>query len=929
MRVPSRMPHTATRRRLSSLALFAAAGALAAALPVLAQDVPVEKYQLPNGMTVILHQDRALPIATINIWYSVGAQDEPVGRSGFAHLFEHLMFMGTKRVAGNQFDILMETSGGSNNANTDLHRTDYFSSGPSTMLPTLLWLDADRLEDMGLNMSQDKLDKQRDVVRNELRQTVENAPYGKADELLWPMLFPEGHPYHTGVIGTHQDLEAATVSNVKDFFANFYVPNNGSLVVAGDFDPESIKPLINDLFGTLPAGAPIPRKYAKPTNAIPHRLTEVKRATAIDKVQLPRVQFTYLSPVGYGPGDAEMRLVGMILADGKSSRLYKRLVMDEKLAVEVSAGQMSYPLASFFQVNVLTKPDADLSRIEQIMDEELAKISASGPTKDELERNQATIEASLLEQMQSLEAKAAMLNEYQAAWGEPNSFKRDLDRYRNATAETVKNWAAETLTPNARVITRVLPEEPERAVTARDARPADATATRFSIPAPATFTLSNGVKVLLWTRKELPLVSMRLLSLPTASLDPAGKEGQFELAAQMLSEGAGDLDSIAFEDALQRLGASLAAGADEERFDVAFSVLSRNLDKGVSLFADALTRPRMDASDFARVKDLHLEDLRQADDMPTALAAKVANFTLFGEHNPYATSAAGTVDSVAAISLDDAKVALASALRPESATLLIAGDVTQAQLEPMLNKALAKWKASGQPASGSSNFAIPSHDTLRVYVVDRPGATQTAIRFQAPSIPYASDQRVAMNLLNTLLGGTFTSRLNQNLREDHGYTYGVRSRYDLDRSTGSFYAAAQVQAEVTGASLKEFMNEFERLTKGDVTDEEIAKARETARNATVEQFASLESMLASAEVRLANGVPLDSIATDLDKAAAVQIAQLNTIGASLAKTLNQGVLVLVGDKSVIMPQLEGLNLPAPTFLDSDCKPVTANANAAE
>lgn len=918
------MPNLVARRASRfATGLLAVAGL---AFTLRAQDVPVEKYTLPNGMTVILHQDRSLPIATINIWYGVGAQDEPLGRSGFAHLFEHLMFMGTERVPGNQFDILMETSGGSNNANTDLHRTDYFSSGPSSMLPTLLWLDADRLEDMGVNMNQEKLDKQRDVVRNELRQTVENAPYGKADELLWTMLFPEGHPYRTGVIGTHQDLEAATVSNVKDFFANFYVPNNGSLVVAGDFDPEAIKPMVKDLFGTIPAGAPVPRKYTKPADPIPHRLTEVKRATAIDKVQLPRVQYTYLSPVGYGPGDAEMRLAGAALAEGKSSRLYKRLVMDEKLAVDVSAGQYSYPLGSLFQINVLTLPDADLARVEEIIDEELAKLVASGPTQDELERAQASIEAAMLEMMQSLETKAAMLNEYEAAWGEPNSFKRDLDRYRNATIEAVKEWAGATLTPNARVITRVLPEEPERAQTARDTRPADIAPTPFTVPAPTTFTLANGVKVLLWTRKEIPLVSMRLMSLPAASLDTSGKEGQFELAAQMLTEGAGELDSLAFEDAIQRLGGTIAAGADEERFDVAFSILKRNLDKGATLFADAITRPRMEATDFERVKDLHIQDLEQADESPTAIAAKVANAVLFGDKNPYATSPAGTVDSVATVTLDDVKSAYAAAIRPESSTLLVAGDVTQAELEPMLNKALNGWKASAAAPTGPAEFSIPTHQSLRVYLVDRPGATQTVIRYQAPSVPFASDLRVAMELLNTVLGGTFTSRLNQNLREDHGYTYGARSRFAMERSAGSFYAAAQVQAEVTGEAIKEFMNEFARLAKGDLTDDEVAKARETARNMTVEQFSSLDGMLAAAELRLANGVPLDSIAGDLEKARAIKAADLNTLGATVASTLHQGVLVLVGDQSVIMPQLADLKLPAPTLVDANAQPAVADAN---
>ena len=902
----------AMRHRLLPLATVVLLAATA-----IAQDVPIEKYVLPNGMKVILHQDHTLPVATINIWYGVGAQDEPPGRSGFAHLFEHLMFMGTRRVPGNQFDVLMETGGGANNASTDLHRTDYFSSGPSTLLPTLLWLDADRLEDMGLNMTQEKLDKQRDVVRNELRQSVENAPYGKADEQLWPMIFPEGHPYRTGVIGTHADLEAATVSNVKDFFANFYVPNNASLVIAGDFEPAQIKPLVQNLFGSLPTGATIPRKYVKPTEPIPFKLTSVHRATAIDKVQQPRIQYTYLSPVGFGPGDAEMRLAGMILAEGKSSRLYQRLVIEEQVAVDVAASQSSFPLASLFQVNIYTKPDADLARVEAITDEELAQLANNGPQADELQRHQATVEAAMLEQIQSVETRAAMLNEYEAAWGEPNSFRRDLERYRSATPSTVQQWAHTVLTPDARVITRVLPEEPERGPSARDQRPADSVSTPFSIPQPATFTLANGLQVLLWNRPQLPLVSMQLIVRPNAATDPQGQEGLHALTAQMLSEGAGERDAVAFASALQQLGASFSAGAEQELLDAHFTVLRRNLAKGLGLFADALTRPRLDSSAFERVKALHLEDLQQADEIPSVLAAKVANRTLFGPRNPYAVSARGTVSSVAPIDLVDVKGAVSS-FRPEGASLLVVGDISQAELEPLLTDSLGGWKPSPAASSPpSAEFIIPAAEQLRFLIVDRPGATQTMIRFQIGAPRFATDDRVERELLNTLLGGSFTSRLNQNLREDHGYTYGARSRFELSRSLGFFAASAQVQAEVTGPALKEFLSEFDRLNQGDISADELAKARATLRNDTITQFGTFAGLLSAASERIATGVPIESIAADLERSQAIQAADVNGLAARIAADLKRGVLVLVGDKSVILPQLTDLKLPAPTVVDTE------------
>ena len=885
------------------------------------QDVPVEKYVLPNGMKVILHQDRNLPIATINIWYSVGAQDEPKGRSGFAHLFEHLMFMGTKRVPGNQFDVLMETGGGANNANTDLHRTDYFSSGPSSLLPTLLWLDADRLEDMGLNMSKEKVDKQRDVVRNELRQVVENAPYGKADELLWPMLFPPTHPYHTGVIGTHEDLEAANVTNVRDFFANFYVPNNASLVVAGDFDPATIKPLISDLFGSLPRGGEIPRKYTLPSEAMPIKIDGVKRTTAIDKVQLSRVQYTFFSPLSYGPGDADMKLAAMVLADGNASRLYKRLVMDEKLATEVSASQNAYPLASFFQINVLTPSGTDLDRVEKVIDEELARFAKGGPTAPELERTKASSELAMLSQIQSIPRKAAMLNEYEAAWGEPNSFKRDLDRYRNATPDSVKQWSAKVFDLNSRVITRVLPEEPERSESKRDVAPNAAAATPFSPPTPTEFSLSSGMKVMLWTKKDIPLVSLRLHVGSKGSLDPVGKEGVSELAAQLLSEGAGSRDALQFANAIQDLGGHFSAGADEESVTAAFTILKRNLEQGISLFSDAIVRPQMNSSDFDRIKGLHLDDLRQADDNAPAIAAKVANIVLYGNGNPYSTSASGNIASVSDVTLDDVKSATKQAIQPGNSTLLVAGDVSESELRQMLETSLKGWSNSNSPMRPMDNVTIPSSNQLRVVVVDRPGATQTVVRFQSPGPKFDSPDRVKLELLNTILGGSFTSRLNQNLREDHGYTYGARSSFNQHRTTGDFTAGARVQAEVTGPALKEFANEFARFRAGDITEAEVAKARETYKNETVESFSALDSILSAAEVRLENDVAFASISKDISESATVTAADLNAAARKVMESLDHGVLVLVGDKTLILDQIKDLGLAEPVVLDVNALPV--------
>ncbi len=885
-----------------------------------AQEVKIEKYKLPNGMTVILHEDHSLPVATINTWYRVGAQDEPPGRSGFAHLFEHLMFMGTKRVPGNQFDVLMETGGGANNASTDLHRTNYYSWGPSKLLPTLLWLDADRLEDMGLQMTDEKVDKQRDVVRNELRQSVENAPYGKAGEAVYKLLYTPDHPYYYGVIGTHQDLEAANVTNVKDFFANFYVPSNASLVVAGDFDSAQIKPLIEKLFASIPAGQPIVRKYQAPTEPIPGKIAGVKRYTAIDKIQLPKVEFTYHSPVAFGPGDAEMDLAASVLADGKSSRLYKRLVIDEKLAADVGADQQGFPLGGLFQIFVLAKPDADLAKVEAIMDEEIAAFLKNGPTTEELERQKASKELASLTSLQNIERKADKLNEYEYYWGEPNSFKRDLERYRKASAGDVKTWAGRTLLKDHRVIVHVLPEEPQRAPSARDSRPTDSKEGSFALPPAESFTLKNGLKVHLWNDKELPLVSMRLIAQTGGPLDAPGAQGTASLAAEMMGEGTADLDSLAFENAVQAIGGTFRSSADHETIDASMTILKRSIDRGISLFADAVRRPRFDGKDFDRVKSLALDQLRQAREVPTAVASFVGDRLINGENNPYGWPSAGTVKTVEPATLQSVKAAYTQIVQPGACTLLIAGDLTAEEAKSAAEKAFGDWKPAAAREPLHADYSMVQRDKLHVAIINRPGATQTFIRFVAPGVKYSDPSRVQRRLLSTLLGGSFTSRLNQNLREDHGYTYGARSRYDMQVAAGNFSAGASVKADVTGAALKEFMNEFKRLQAGDVTDAEAAKGRETLRNETVRGFQGLGGMLSAAATPLVNGLPFDTVTKDLEATSKLTAADINTLAKS-AIPIDSGVLVLVGDKQLILDQIKDLGLPPAVEYDADANVV--------
>jgi predicted Zn-dependent peptidase len=420
--------------------------------------VTYDKYKLPNGLVVILHEDHSLPLVAVNTMVKVGSRFEEPKRTGFAHLFEHLMFMGTHRAPTKAFDAWMEAEGGWNNAWTSEDRTDYYDVGPAHALPLLLWLEADRFASLAAEMTKEKLDVQRGVVRNERRQTTENEPYGKVELRLPELLYPPGHPYHHPVIGSHEDLQAATLDDVKSFFNRFYVPNNASLVVAGDFNPGEVKPLIEKWFGAMPK-ATVP---AAPV-ASAAKLGKIVRETIPDNVELGKVVVAWHSPARYAPGDAELDLLSVVLTEGKASRLYKALVYDQPLAQEVSAVQSSGDLGSSFQIEAIAQPGVPLAKLEAAIDAELKKVTGEPVSADELLRAKNQYETGFVSRLQSVVARASMLNQYETFVGDPGWAEKDLERYRAVTADALLRTAKSTLDPNARVIIHCVPQEKKSA----------------------------------------------------------------------------------------------------------------------------------------------------------------------------------------------------------------------------------------------------------------------------------------------------------------------------------------------------------------------------------------------------------------------------------------------------------------------------------
>ena len=682
------------------LVLVLACLAMLVPLVAAALEVECETYTLPNGLTVILHEDHTLPQVVVDTWYHVGSKDDPPGRSGFAHLFEHLMFMGTERAPDSSYDDIMEAGGGANNAGTGMDQTVYYSWGPSSLLPTLLWLDADRLDGLGQAMTQSKLDLQREVVLNERRQNYENAPYGVAAFLIPEALYPEGHPYRSSGIGEPAQLEAATLEDVVSFFDAYYVPANASLVVAGDFDPETVKPLIARTFGAVPARPPGPHRTAGPVV-----LEREQRRVTTDRVEAPKLFLVWLSPPAYHPGDAEMDLIADILGDGPSSRLHQRLIVRDRTAREIEVYQGSQLLSSEFHIEVTAVAGSDLEQIKRAVLEELATFAAAGPSGGELERVKAATEASFLRGMEDLRARADSLNEYRFHFGEPDAFARDLARYTSVDGDGLRRWAAQVF-DEGRLDLRVLPLDASVEDASLDQRPADFPQPSHQPPLPERFTLGNGIPVDLVSRPRSGLFQGALVVEGGERVVSAAQAGLASLTATMLTAGAGGRSAAELADAIDSLGARVRASASEHETTVTVRGLASRLSPTLDLFADAVLRPNLLADDFERERNLAVEDIRSRAEDPRTVAFLSSSSLLFDRDNPFGRPADGYLDTVGALTLDDVRTALPRLIDPGRARFVFVGDVDAVTLRTELERRFGAWSAPPSTLAGLPEVAV-------------------------------------------------------------------------------------------------------------------------------------------------------------------------------------------------------------------------------
>jgi predicted Zn-dependent peptidase len=897
---------------VSSAFLLAAAVLAPQSSSAASMSLDVETMTLPNGMTVVLYEDHSLPKVVVNTWFHVGSKDERPGRSGFAHLFEHLMFMGTNRAPDSEYDLILEEGGAWSNASTSSDRTNYYVVGPAHLLPTFLWLEADRLAELDDAMTQEKLDAQRDVVRNERRES-ENEPYGKADMLLDETIFPEGHPYAHPVIGSHEDLEAATVDDVVDFFRTYYVPGNATMVIAGDFDSDEVRPIVERTLGALPArSTPEHRRAEAPV------LTSEIRRVETDKVEFPRLTVIWISPAYHRDGDGAMDLAGNILGDGPASRLERTLIHDLELAQNVAVYQYSKELNGLFVVEAIATPGADLGRIKSVVLDELDAFVAEGPTEDELARVRAQLEAGFLRQMESLPSRADRLNMYQHYYGEPDSFERDLARWRSPTAEDVRAWAAKVFGPG-RLDLRVYPEGAAVDAASLDERPANFEAQPYTPPTVETFTLSNGIDVHAVVRPATGLFAGRCIVKGGECQVDDARAGLDELTGQVMNAGAGGKGPSEFADAVDRLGASITAIGGRSHLSVAVNGMANRFEETLDLYADLILRPNLTDADVAREKSLQLAGIAARGDDPTGLVSIVSAAMMFDDADPRHRPFAGTAETVSALGPDDVRAHYHDVLRPDQATFVFVGDFEVATLKKALESRFRKWKAVGdRPAM----VPLALRDAApRLVLVDRPDAPQTVIRATRAVDRLEGAERMERYLASEVLGGTFTSRLNTNLRERNGYTYGAWCFVGDAPEYSYRMAQSNVFTDVTGAALTEMRTELNRLATDPPTEAELRKARESHRTTYIDAAQTTGSLVGTLATSVMNGRSIDSLDRDL--------ATLRSLSddAILASAKSGGWnwdgldVILVGDARKVLPQLKEAGFPEPEIVNELGQPV--------
>ena len=891
--------------------------------------IPYEKYQLDNGLTIVLHEDKSDPLVHVDVTYHVGSAREDVGKSGFAHFFEHMQFQGSENVADEEHFKIVSESGGTLNGSTNGDRTNYYQTVPSNQLEKMLWLESDRMGYFLDAVTQEKFEVQRETVKNERGQNYDNRPYGLLWEKVGEAMYPEGHPYSWTTIGYLEDLDRANLFDLKKFFLRWYGPNNATLTIGGDLDVQQTLEWAVKYFADIPAGPEVAQPTPQPATLDADRYISYE-----DNISLPLIYFSYPTVSARHADEAPLDVLADILGGGKTSLLYKNLVKNG-LAVQANANHPCSELACSLALLALPNPATGntLTDLDGIIRSSLAEFEQRGVEDDDLERVKAGIVSNMIYGLESVSGKISQLAAYETYTNNPNYIKQDLERYQNVSKDDVIRVYNQYIKNKSAVILSIVQKgKPETVAKAdtyvhqarsipeyettkesdldyrvansrvdRSIRPVASGNPSVSLPKLARTKLKNGIPLLSAVNAEVPTTAISFRIKTGHRDEPLDKVGLSTMTASMLNESTTESTNEELSNRLEKLGSSVSFSSSDNYSTIYLKSLTSNLDKTLAIATERLFKPAFSEDDFKRVKDQILESIEQSKKQASTTASNVNRHLLYGKENSFAFPGFGTTDSVNHISLEDVKNYYSTRYSPKIADIIAVSDLSTKQLAKKLN-VFAKW--NGPEVSSTPLKDFPEFEGTKIYFVDKPDAAQSEIRVSKRAIPYdATGEYYRAGLMNYVLGGAFNSRINLNLREDKGYTYGARTGFNGDFEHGSFNARAGVRADATAASLTEFINEINAYQADGITADELAFTKSSIGQRDARSYET-----PSQKLRFLSNIQTYNLAdgfVDEQKAILANLSKEETD--ALAKKhlkLDEMHIVIVGDKATLMDSLK-------------------------
>ena len=879
-------------------------------------DIPHEIFTLDNGLTLIVHEDHKAPIVAVNIWYHVGSKDEVRGKTGFAHLFEHLMFNGSENFDDDYFQATEQLGATNLNGTTNKDRTNYFQNVPKNALDSILWLESDRMGNLLGAITQEKLDEQRDVVKNEKRER-ENSPYGKGADIQYSSIYPYEHPYSWTTIGSMEDLEAATVEDVHAWFKKYYGANNTVLVIAGDVDTDEVKKKVEHYFAGIQPG-PALTKHDQWVN----KLTGTQREVSYDRVSETMMMKSWNIQGNSTLDTTYLDLVAAVLTSGKSSRLYQQLVYNQQLASSVSAYTSTGEIAGTFEITAMINPGVSEELVDSIITEELNRLMTKGPTREELERVKIQTISGFVRGMEAVGGfggKSDILAANFIYTGDPTHYKKELEWIKNASRADLKavanKWLSDGLYQlEIRPFPKLMAGDDN---VDRSSVPEAGQAPDVAFEKYETATLKNGLKVIVAKRDTIPVVNMMLSIDAGYAADQLATPGTARLAMNMLDEGTNDRTSLEINEELTLLGASIGAGSNLDTSIVSLSTLTTTLDDSLELFADVVLNPAFPQRELDRLKKQQLNAIRREQYSPQSMALRIFPKLIYGEGHAYSNpfSGSGTMESVAKIEVEDLKGFHNQWFKPNNATLIVVGDTNMTDILPRLEKQFSGWQSGEVPTKNVSS--VERADSPRIYLIDRPEAVQSVVLGGHVTTPKANPLEIPTTLMNNVLGGSATSRVNMNLREDKGWSYGAGTGVFNARGPRFFYALSRVQSDKTAESVEELMKELRAyLDDQPIQQIELDKAIKNNTLSLPGQWETGAAVMGSLSQMVQYDLPADYFDTYADNLRSVTVENAKA-AANLVISPESLVWVIVGDKNLIQTKLDALGYGKAILIDSE------------